>query len=230
MIAGSAFSLAQPPGGGRRGGPGGGGRADDSFAQRLVTLDEDNDGALSVKELPEHMQQYFATSDHDNDGRLKGDEVKSLASKLGRDRMKPDEESVPNNDVSEVPRGAGPAMRSGPGRAGPGMRGGPGGEQPSPADFVARALTFDGNKDGSLDQEELLKFAEDMVARRGPGPGGPATGRPGPGGPAAGSSRQGAGGAGRPGGSGGRGSGGRGSGGGRGGPLDGSRPARPPQE
>jgi hypothetical protein len=143
------------------------------------------------------MQPYFATSDRDHDGRLRGDEIKSLAVSMGDDQMKPAQGSGPSRATPDGPGfrggpgfggpggGGGPGMRAGPSGSRPGMRRGPGvgpgGTQPTPADFVAHALTFDLNKDGSLNKDELLKFAEVMIAHRPPGPGGRGPGQGGQG-------------------------------------------------
>jgi hypothetical protein len=58
-----------------------------------------------------------------------------------------------------------------------GPPGGPGGERrgpPSPEQFVERAMSFDADGDGKLDRNELMKFSQEMAARRmRGGPGGP---------------------------------------------------------
>ena len=103
-----------------------------------------------------------------------------------------------------------------------GPPGGPGGERrgpPSPEQFVERAMSFDADGDGKLDRNELMKFGQEMAARRmRGGPGGPPGG---PDGPRGGGPRRGPGG---PGGEGGCGGDGR-----RGPPPDGDgeRPERP---
>ena len=125
----AAMSSAQPPGARQRGGPRGAGpgapvggaRGDESFVQRLNTLDEDQDGGLSRKELPEHMQQYFESSDTDKDGRLRGEEIRTLASHFGRDRLAPGGEGPAADRTGPPGRGA---PRGGPVRGGP-ERGGP---------------------------------------------------------------------------------------------------------
>ena len=125
----SSICDAQPPGGRGRGGPGGGpGRSDDAFAQRLATLDENEDGGLSEKELPEHMQKHFASSDANKDGLLKGDEITKLASHFSRQRLQGGGAAGPGG-AGAGGRGSGGA---GPGAGGgrPGMRGGPGGGGP----------------------------------------------------------------------------------------------------
>ena len=87
-----------------------------------------------------------------------------------------------------------------------GPPGGPGGERrgpPSPEQFVERAMSFDADGDGKLDRSELMKFGEEMAARRmRGGPGGPPGG---PDGPRGGGPRRGPGGEGGPGGDGRRG-------------------------
>ena len=55
---------------------------------------------------------------------------------------------------------------------------------PNPERFVERAMSFDTDKDGKLDRNELMKFAEEMGRQRGgPGVGGPGAGGPPGGGP-----------------------------------------------
>ena len=98
----------------------------------------------------------------------------------------------------------------------------PGGERrgpPSPEQFVERAMSFDADGDGKLDRNELMKFGQEMAARRmRGGQGGPPGGPGGPDGPRGGGPRRG------PGGEGGAGSEGR-----RGPPPggEGGRPERP---
>tara|TARA_R110002049_G_scaffold27321_2_gene94341 strand:- start:609698 stop:610477 length:780 start_codon:yes stop_codon:yes gene_type:complete len=209
--------YSQPPGG-RPGGAGGRGRADEAFARRLITLDVNEDGGLSIKELPEHIAQHFADSDANKDGQLTDKEIEHLASHFSRDRMQgsaagsnPTEtvgggrpegpsssRAVPGRSTADRSRtdaagnpnsrGDGPGgNRAGAGGNRPGAGGngpGRGGPQLTASDIVARAMTFDLDQDGQLDEHELRKFAEDMIARRGPARGGPARGGP-PGGGAA---------------------------------------------
>lgn len=60
--------IGEPPGRGngvRQGNPA---RADTSFADQLITLNETKDGSLSLEELPVHLQRPFAASDANADG------------------------------------------------------------------------------------------------------------------------------------------------------------------
>lgn len=65
----------------------------------------------------------------------------------------------------EPPRGERPPFERGqfrPESGGPRPR-------PSPERFVERAMRYDDDKDGKLDREELMTFAEDLMERFGPG-------------------------------------------------------------
>ena len=95
-------------------------------------------------------------------------------------------------------RGPGGPPPGGAPEGGPGGGRGPGMGPPSPERFVERAMSFDTDKDGKLDRNELMKFAEEMGRQRGgPGVGGPPGGGP-PGGPEGRGGRRGPEGAGGP--------------------------------
>lgn len=159
----AAAALAQPPDeSGETRGPRGGMPA----FPLMMALDADNDGVISPREIKKAVTA-LKTLDADGDGRLTEDELRPQFP--GGDR--------PND-------GPGPDGQRGPG--GPGGLGGGQGGPPSAEAFVARALQFDTDQDGKLNQNELAKLAEQFA--RGPngrGPAGPrGLGASGAGGPA----------------------------------------------
>lgn len=88
----------------------------------------------------------------------------------------------PGNGPRGGPGGSGGPPPGGPPGGGPGGGRGAGMGPPSPERFVERAMSFDSDRDGKLDRNELMKFAEEMGRQRG-GPGGPGAGGPPAGGP-----------------------------------------------
>lgn len=146
---------------------------------------------------PEHRDPLRAALDANHDFALDADEIAKAPDALRKldrngdgklDRL----EMRPPAGPGRGPEGRGPEGR-GPGDRGfeggpprPGDFGGrppreggrPGpGDRPSPERFLERAKEFDADGDGKLDESELRKMAEAMVARmragRGPGAGGP---------------------------------------------------------
>ena len=146
-----------PPEGrdGRRGeGRGQGGGGDPSaFIDRIRSFDVNKDGKVTKDELPNRMLGLLDRHDTNEDGALDRKEIEQIAGPSGRDGDRPRD------------------GRGGPGPAGPGPagEGGLGGGPPSPERMVEHAMHFDADKDGKLDKDELLKFAEEMSRHRGPG-------------------------------------------------------------
>ena len=237
---------AQPPGGGR--GPD---ESKESMVDHLLGFDRNEDGRLDKDELPERFQNLLARADEDKNGSLSKEEIEAAVNSRPQDRRgggRGEDGNGPPGGFGPGqggPPGGGGGFGRGQGGGPPGGGGGRGqgggrGRRPMLPIIVAldadqdgtisaeeiknaaAALrTLDKNKDGKLDQSELMP---DMRGGRGrgfggPGGGGPGFGRPGGGGP----------GGGGPGG--GRGFGGPGGGGpGGGGNAGGGERRRPPVE
>ena len=75
---------AQPPGkkGGKKGGPFGREVTADQIVERIRAFDKNNDGKVSLEELPERMQHLIALGDINKDGVLDKDEIRKLATTL----------------------------------------------------------------------------------------------------------------------------------------------------
>jgi len=183
----SVYSIAQPPGGGPPGqrgqggrggfgGPGGQGGERPSNAV-VAAIDSDGDHTITAQEI-QNAAASLKALDKNRDGQLTSDEV--------------------HGDREGGRRGqGGPPGAGGPGNGRPGEQGGPGagpqgghgpgpGGPPTVEQFMSRAMTFDADKDGMLNQAELQKMAaaviEEMSQRGGPpggerGPGGQRGGR-----------------------------------------------------
>lgn len=197
LVAGAAIAVAQPPEG-----PRGGGRGDFRPPPNplIEALDTDGDGVISAEEM-KAATESLAKLDTNKDGKLADDELRPKFAGGDRGPGAPGDRA-PGSGAGNRGRGTegrgpasgrgadarGPEGRPGPGReAGPGGRGpdggpgpqGPGGP-PNAERFVEHAMEFDADKDGKLNHDELAKFAQDIIQRRG-GPGGPGEGRPGAG-------------------------------------------------
>ena len=134
-----------------------GGRDADGFIERLLSFDENEDGKLSKEELPERMQGMIEGIDANKDGVIDKGEMEQMGQQFGQSRG-----GRPGGDRPDAGQGR-PGGRSPQGRGGGGTagRGGP----PSPEQFIERAMSFDADKDGKLDQAELKKMAEGMAQR-----------------------------------------------------------------
>lgn len=78
-----------PGGGGGRGGGGDPARGDAAFAAQLIELDGNQDGQLSLAELPSHMHDAFKIADADKNRNLSNKEQLVLAQQFRRDRLPP---------------------------------------------------------------------------------------------------------------------------------------------
>jgi Ca2+-binding EF-hand superfamily protein len=159
----------------------------------LLKLDKNGDGKLTEDEIrPQPAGAGFGPPPREGGagpGRppREADRPRDAAPREGappreadRPRDAAPREAAPRDGSEGPPRseGIGPSSGFGPpeGR-GPGGFGGP----PDPARFIEIVMEFDANKDGLMSKEELMKFAEQGMRRRG-GPGFPG----GPGGPGGG--------------------------------------------
>ncbi len=70
--------------GGKKG-AGFGGLSTDQIVDRLMAFDKNGDGKVTKDELPERMQDLVARGDTNKDGALDRDEIRKMASTLGRD-------------------------------------------------------------------------------------------------------------------------------------------------
>lgn len=199
LVIGSAIAMAQPPEGPRGGGRGDFRLPPNPLVE---ALDTDGDGVISADELKaasESLAKLDANKDGKlADDELR---PRPPAGDRGPDDRGPGSgPGAGNRGRGGDGRGAegrgpasgrggdarGPQGRGGPGRdGGPGGAGGPGGRgadggrgpegpggPPSPERFVEHAMEFDADKDGKLNHDELAKFAQEMIQRRGGGPGG----------------------------------------------------------
>lgn len=196
-----------PPGGPRDfpGGPGGPGDFRPPPDPLREALDTNHDQELDAEEI-KNAAQSLLKLDADRDGRLNHEEMRPPHPPEMRGPGGPggpprdggrggppgdgprDGRGGPPGDGPREGRGGPPGDGPRDGRGGPpgdgprDGRGGPGGfggGPPSPERFLERAMTFDADRDGKLDRNELLKFAEEMGRMRGGmggGPGGPGGG------------------------------------------------------
>ncbi len=187
--------LAQPPAGeGRPDGPprfeGGGPEGRRPPHPVMDVLDADKDGTLSAEEM-NNATAALKTLDKNTDGKLSDDEIRPPRPDGGPGRGGEDgPDGPPRGDRppgEDGPPGGGRPPGDGEGRPpgrGEGQQGRGQGQQgrgegpqgrpmgpPSPERFVEDAMRFDADADGKLNKEELMKFASEMSARQGRGPG-----------------------------------------------------------
>ena len=124
----------------------GGGAA---LAKQLMGFDSNKDGKLSPDEVPRRMRLVVQSADIDKDGLTDKTELAAIAAKMAA--------------------AAPPAGRQRGGRVDDD-------DEINPARMVQRALSFDADSNGQLDNQELAKFAE-AFAQRGRG-GRPRASRP----------------------------------------------------
>jgi Ca2+-binding EF-hand superfamily protein len=130
---GRSFRVANAGGrqqgrGGRqpRGGPQQGGAED--MKRRILEMDSNSDGLITLEEAPEQMRARFADMDENGDGKLDAEEIDLMA------------------------------QRRGPQGGGRGAGGRPGGQQPgqgNPGSIKKRILESDANGDGKVTLEEI---------------------------------------------------------------------------
>ena len=120
------FAMAQPPGG-------------DEGLQRMMSLDKNDDGALSKDEVPERLLGLFSRADKDEDGQLTREEI--IADRNSRER---DGEGRGRDGEARGRDGEGRGM----GDRGPGNR--PEGMPPNPI-----LMALDANRDGELSADEI---------------------------------------------------------------------------
>lgn len=185
-LVGTLSVSAQPPGGGRPGGggPPGGGPPGQHGGQGggnnavLAAIDADGDHVISAAEIM-NAAAALKSLDRNNDGQLTSEEVHA-----GEGR--PDQRGGREGERGgrEGQRGGREGQAGGrPGGPPPqGGQGGPGGP-PTAEEFMQHAMTFDTDKDGTLNQAELKKMSEAVVkemSQHGPpgGHGGPGGGEP----------------------------------------------------
>lgn len=133
-----------------------------AFATRMMTLDKNKDGFLTSDELPKSVLSQIASADLNKDGKWTSAELSTLAQAAKDSRMKDAPQLL---DERPKGRGRGRAGRMGIGRGPMRPNTGPG----SPLDkaqILKFALTFDADKDGGLNSEELDRYATALAGRR----------------------------------------------------------------
>ena len=224
VIGLGALAIAQPPRGGPPPGFDGGPPGPPPFDPLREALDRDRDHRLDAEEI-KNAATALLSRDGNGDGVIDEEEFRpphpgehgppgegppgGFGPRRGEERGEgregpprggPPGERGPGGERGPAGPGRGERGPGGPPAGGP-PEGGPGGRgagmgPPSPERFVERALSFDTDRDGKLDRDELTKFAEEMGRQRGgPGAGGPPGGGP-PGGPEGRGGRRGPGGGG----------------------------------
>jgi hypothetical protein len=135
--------------------------------EAIKTLDTNGDGVIDREELRPPMGPPPGGRGRGPGGLGDRPPRDGESGRPPRDRAADDERPRPPRDGGFD---EGPRFREGQ-RPG----GGTPGERPSPERFVARAMRFDANGDGRLDESELRDLADAMAERMrdGRGPGGP---------------------------------------------------------
>ena len=145
------------PGEGRPGRP-------EEVLERLLSMDENEDGKLSEEELPGRMRGLLERLDSNEDGALDKAELLPFAERMAARGREGDNRSRsdrgPNNQDRENRRP--PEGRDNPeGRGGPQGRGRPGQGRPGEGrpvrleEVLERLLSMDENEDGKLSEDEL---------------------------------------------------------------------------
>ncbi len=114
---------------------------------RIMSFDKNEDGKIAKDELPERMQGMFDRGDANSDGVLDKEELTRIVAAF---------------------QGQGQGRGPGGPDAGPQGQRGPNGP-PTPEMIVENALRFDEDGDGKLSRDELMKYAQQMIQRRGQG-------------------------------------------------------------
>jgi len=186
-LAGSVGVLAQPPGG--EGPPPHGGREGHGGPNAvLAAIDADGDHVISASEIM-NAAAALKKLDKNGDGILTSDEVHGGEGRPGQRGER---------EAGRGGREGGREGQAGGRRGGRPPQGGHGGP-PTAEKFMQQAMTFDADKDGTLNQAELKKMSAAVVEEmRKNGPPGGHGGGPG-GGPGGGEPRHGGGNRQRPG-------------------------------
>ncbi|MEP3479417.1 MAG: hypothetical protein ABJZ55_09235 [Fuerstiella sp.] len=130
-----------------------------AFAKRMMTMDRNQDGFLTVDELPKSVLAGIANADLNKDGKWTAQELSSVSRQAMQDRAK--ESAALTKPQAGGSRTARRRTGRGPARA----TSGPGSPLDS-AQILKFALTFDLDKDSGLNQQELLRYAAALAGRR----------------------------------------------------------------
>ena len=139
--------------------------SDSAYVARMMSLDRNGDGLLQASELPGKLAELLQKHDSNSDSMLDRSELASIEAKAQSERM-----SATTGSSSDSVRNRGGQVTGGPAR---GPRGGgrrpAAGVQGSPLDaeqILRFALTFDTDKDGGLNADELKRYASALAVRR----------------------------------------------------------------
>ena len=117
----------------------------EEIVNNLMAFDENKDGKLAKKEVPERMQGIFARADANNDGFLTRDELTKMAAA----------QNAANNAAANNERGGRDEREErGEGRGGRGGFGGPGGLG-GMMRFMPLLKVLDANSDGTITADEI---------------------------------------------------------------------------
>jgi Ca2+-binding EF-hand superfamily protein len=120
----------------------------ESVVSRLMAMDKNVDGKLSESELSGRFQSILAKADTNKDGFATKAELEAMA-------------------TADAKANGATGGREGGREGGRGGREGGGFGVPNPTEAVARAMSYDVDKDGKLSAEELMKMFSEMVQGRG---------------------------------------------------------------
>ena len=139
--------------------------SDSAYVVRMMSLDRNGDGVLQASELPGKLAELLQEHDSNSDASLDRSELAGIEAKAQSERMPT--ESVGNADANRNrTRQAADGMRRG-GRNGGRRAGASSKASPLDVEQILRfALTFDVDKDGGLNAEEIKRYATALAARR----------------------------------------------------------------
>lgn len=129
-----------------------------AFAKRMMTLDRNKDGFLTADELPKSVMRQLTDADANRDGKWSPAELSSVSTASKESQAATTQDNPTSRRRGRAGNGAGGRGPSRP-NTGPG----------SPLDaaqILKFALTFDTNNDGSLNPDELKRYASALAGRR----------------------------------------------------------------
>jgi len=139
--------------------------ADSVYVHRMMSLDRNADGVLDAGELPGKLAQMLQLHDANLDQKLDREELANVESRARQDRMKGAnrQQAHPQHEGARYGKFGGAI--TGHQRLGNAIHG-----SPLDADQILRfALTFDADRDGGLNADELKRYANALAIRRAQG-------------------------------------------------------------